>query len=371
VKLRYLALALVLLFSGIAAGQKPSKKSLLGKAASTNKKASTIRKQLRATKRQAGYVMSDIRKADGQLEGARDRLSATQRSLSAARKQQATTADDLKMAIQSLANKKTAAAKRLRALYMQGSRTPIDAYLTNDSFSDAVDREYAVKRIAEQDGRVLVELREARDEVARQKLAKDRLVAQVSALKGRQTAEKAALDRHVAVKRGLLAELRSTQADLQDELDALAKESAAIEAELRKYYSQPSKTPIYRGAYALPVAGRISSTFGFRRHPILKRRKLHTGVDISAPAGTPIRAAGSGKVIYSSYRGGYGNCIIIDHGGGVATLYGHCSRLYAGVGRNVDRGDVIAAVGSTGFSTGPHCHWELRINGTPVNPLGR
>src|SRR5205085_9869992 len=98
---------------------------------------------------------------------------------------------------------------------------------------------------------------------------------------------------------------------------------------------------------------------------------LHTGVDLAAPTGTPIHAAGDGRVIFSGYRGGYGNCIIIDHGGGTATLYGHCSRLYAGVGRTVRAGDVIAAVGSTGFSTGPHCHFEVRINGRPVNPLGR
>ena len=125
----------------------------------------------------------------------------------------------------------------------------------------------------------------------------------------------------------------------------------------------------FRGGLMMPVRGRFSSRFGFRRHPITGVYKLHTGLDISASTGTPIRAAADGVVIFSRRMKAYGNAVVISHGGSVSTLYGHCSRLLVSVGQEVKKGQIIALVGSTGYSTGPHCHFEKRINGTPVNPM--
>jgi murein DD-endopeptidase MepM/ murein hydrolase activator NlpD len=124
----------------------------------------------------------------------------------------------------------------------------------------------------------------------------------------------------------------------------------------------------FNGNFLRPVGGRITSGFGYRVHPILKVRKFHTGVDIGAASGTPIKAAADGIIIHAARWGGYGNCIIIDHGQGTATLYAHCSRLAASRGQAVNQGQVIGYVGSTGLSTGPHLHFEVRRNGTPVNP---
>ena len=104
-------------------------------------------------------------------------------------------------------------------------------------------------------------------------------------------------------------------------------------------------------------------------HPILHYRRMHTGVDIAAPRGTPIRAAAKGMVVYAGWRGGYGKCVIIDHGSGVATLYAHMSRISVSRGQIVNRGAVIGTVGSTGLATGPHLHFEVRKFGRPVNPL--
>jgi murein DD-endopeptidase MepM/ murein hydrolase activator NlpD len=98
---------------------------------------------------------------------------------------------------------------------------------------------------------------------------------------------------------------------------------------------------------------------------------MHDGVDIAAPSGTPIHAAADGQVISTSYMRGYGNVVILDHGGGVSTVYAHASRIYCTAGQQVHRGDVIAAVGATGLATGPHCHFEVRIGGHAVNPMGR
>ncbi|MEE8602693.1 murein hydrolase activator EnvC family protein [Euzebya tangerina] len=124
------------------------------------------------------------------------------------------------------------------------------------------------------------------------------------------------------------------------------------------------------GRFILPVGGRISSEFGYRVHPISGSTRLHAGMDIAAGTGTPIGAAGSGTVIFTGWRGGYGNTVIVDHGGGITTLYAHQSRIGASVGQSVSTGQVIGYVGSTGYSTGPHLHWEVRVGGSPTNPRG-
>lgn len=148
-----------------------------------------------------------------------------------------------------------------------------------------------------------------------------------------------------------------------------AANAAALEAEARRAAAAYSPKPSKPGGMVLPTRGRFTSPFGYRIHPISRVRKLHTGQDIGAPSGTPIVAAKNGRVSFAGRRGGYGNCIIIDHGGGVATLYAHQSRLAVGAGTQVSQGQVIGYVGSTGASTGPHLHWEVRINGSPVNPI--
>lgn len=117
-----------------------------------------------------------------------------------------------------------------------------------------------------------------------------------------------------------------------------------------------------------PVSGTITSGFGMRNHPILGGRRAHKGLDIAAPTGTEIFAPGRGTVVFSGRKNGYGNTVIVDHGYGYTTLYGHCSKLLVEEGATVSRGDVIALVGSTGRSTGPHLHYEVRINGEHMNP---
>ena len=121
--------------------------------------------------------------------------------------------------------------------------------------------------------------------------------------------------------------------------------------------------------YNWPLVGRLSSGFGFRVHPIFGTRRMHTGLDIGGTAGEPIYAAKAGTVIFAGWRGGYGNAVVIDHGGGFSTLYAHQSQTGVPVGQEVALGDVVGYVGSTGWSTGPHLHYELRLNGSPIDPL--
>lgn len=122
------------------------------------------------------------------------------------------------------------------------------------------------------------------------------------------------------------------------------------------------------GSFLMPVDGTVTSGFGSRSNPMGAGTEFHPGIDIAAGEGTPIRAASSGRVIAAGPEGGYGNVVVVDNGNGVTTRYGHCSQIFSRVGQTVDAGSVIAAVGSTGRSTGPHVHFEVRVNDKPIDP---
>ncbi len=163
-----------------------------------------------------------------------------------------------------------------------------------------------------------------------------------------------------------LAELDAEIDHFDNEISALAREEASIKAAI---YAASSPTPSSPGKLVRPVPGAVSSGFGKRVHPISGGIKMHNGVDMNAAHGQPIVAAGAGTVILSGVKGGYGNTVMIDHGGGMVTLYAHQSKLGVSVGEQVSAGQVIGWIGSTGNSTGPHLHFEVRINGTPRNPV--
>jgi murein DD-endopeptidase MepM/ murein hydrolase activator NlpD len=167
-----------------------------------------------------------------------------------------------------------------------------------------------------------------------------------------------------------LEEIESDRELAERQQKEMEAQSAAITASIRSLTRSGSGYGgKWSGSFARPCGGPIMSRFGYRVHPISGVRKMHTGVDIGAGYGTSVKAAGTGKVIQTGWFGGYGNCVIIDHGGGRCTLYGHMSSITCSSGSNIKQGEEVGKVGSTGYSTGPHLHFEVRINGTPVNPL--
>lgn len=176
----------------------------------------------------------------------------------------------------------------------------------------------------------------------------------------------AVVETEVANAAALLAAIEAEIAEIDDEISGLEADARAIQDEINRLARSDGSNP---GILNWPVSGSVSSGFGYRIHPISGARKLHTGLDISAGSGTTIYAAGPGTVILASWYGGYGNTVIVDHGGGLTTLYAHQSSMNVSVGTIVSSQSVVGYVGSTGYSTGPHLHFETREWGVPVNPM--
>jgi murein DD-endopeptidase MepM/ murein hydrolase activator NlpD len=247
--------------------------------------------------------------------------------------------------------------------------------------TDAARLSQIVKGVSQQDNDAYTALIDTQDKLARDEVAltaaRDRArkraadaavaVAAVAQLKKDQEAAKAVLDQRIADLTSEADALAAEQSQLED---LIAQRQAALEAARRARAAAGDalgRLPkvgvgVSPSGFVWPLDGVVTSGFGPRWG------RMHTGIDIAAPAGTPIHAAKAGEVIYAGWINGYGNTVIVDHGDGVATLYGHQSRLGSAEGQQLNQGDVLGFVGSTGHSTGNHCHFEIRINTKPVNP---
>ncbi|MDJ0925324.1 MAG: M23 family metallopeptidase, partial [Acidimicrobiia bacterium] len=216
-----------------------------------------------------------------------------------------------------------------------------------------------------QEERQQVRIRAEEADVADQVDLLEQLESELAGLVADQ-ADKAAV---VAVELADLADqldrIDFSIAQFADELDGLEQEQARVERLIEEEASKEGTAP---GVLVRPVPGAMTSPFGMRIHPILGYARMHTGIDMSAPHGQEIRAGGSGRVILAGAYGGYGNTVIIDHGGGMTTLYAHQSQFNVVYGQDVAAGEVVGYVGTSGLSTGAHLHFEVRLFGTPVNP---
>ncbi len=262
---------------------------------------------------------------------------------------------------------------RAELLLERGSVSYLEILIKADSFEDFLTRAALVQEIAEYDNAKLKTLREYAEQV---KLLKEELEderAAVVALKADADAKMASLEAKRAESQAIIDSISGDIAEFEKALAAQERAEAAARAEIARLTSgsSSSSTPYSGGAFAWPsTSSYITSSYGTRTHPITGKVKTHTGLDIGAAHGTDIYAAADGTVLISGWNtGGYGNYVVIDHGGGLTTLYAHCSSLVVSAGQKVTRGQVIAKCGSTGMSTGPHLHFEVLKNGSHTNPM--
>ena len=263
--------------------------------------------------------------------------------------------------------------ERFRIMCEQGDVSYIEMLLSAKSFSDFVDKAEIMKEISEYDKKVFDEMESARQsiEASRDEIAKLKETQETSA--NNLKSQKQELAKKQQQQADYIKGLESDAAAYQKIIDAEEKAQASLKAQVASALSTTTRGKAYVGGEFLwptPSCYTVTSSFSPRRkNPVSGVYKAHTGTDIGARYGADILAANSGTVTLAGWNSGYGNCVIIDHGGGKATLYGHMSAYSVSKGQTVSKGQKIGSVGSTGNSTGPHLHFEILINGTAVNPM--
>ena len=279
--------------------------------------------------------------------------------------------DKLKVLNKDFVVKRDQLAKRVRDIYINGQINYLDVLFGAKDFQDFFTRMDLLKRVIQQDYDLVqvvfaekTAIETSQKELEKDKTAKEKLVA--SAADRKKEAEK-----KQAAKQAIIDKMetdRATQERIINENLAASKE---VEQMIRNSRYQPA-SPALSGGGALnwPLGGPITSPFGWRVHPITGASRFHSGIDIGGDYGDTIHAAGAGIVSYAGWISGYGYAVIIDHGSGISTLYGHNQALLVSEGQSVSQGQAIAECGSTGNSTGPHCHFEVRVDGEPVDPMG-
>lgn len=261
--------------------------------------------------------------------------------------------------------------KRLRDIYENGQVNYLDVLLGSTDFRDFASRMYLLQRVIRRDFNLIDKLQTQKEALEHQKAILDDNKRELDAIHAEAAAEQKIIAQKTVERQALYEQALAEKAKLDAEYEELQRNSQEITAMIQRMEEEGRLAAQAHGTgqFMWPVNGEITSPFGWRVHPIWGTQIFHAGLDIGADYGEPVHAADSGTVVYAGWMGGYGNAVMIDHGGGLVTLYGHNSSITVSEGQQVGKGETIALAGSTGNSTGPHCHFEVRIHGEVTSPL--
>jgi len=268
-------------------------------------------------------------------------------------------------------NQRNALQSRIVAMYEAGDIYYLDVLLKSNSFSEFISNYYLIGEIARQDNELLESIQEQKDQIEEIKNTLTNKQEELKKTKDDKEKIAISLENSKTIKNSYIAKLTDDEKAMQDKVDKYTAELNSLDTQITALTTILVGEDYVGGEFMWPAPGysTITSYFGMRYHPVLQVYSTHKGTDIAVPMGSYVVASNDGVVISSSYVTGYGNMIMIDHGGGISTLYAHGSELIAKLGDKVKKGDLIMKSGSTGWSTGPHLHFEVRLNGTPVDSL--
>ena len=353
-------------------------RAAIGEASSEEAAALAELGEVRARRQE---LDAQVRALDAQIGEARARAGAARAERDRAAAEYRALGDEIAETEAEMAETKAAFDEATAAMYRgsgSGSTGPALLFELNPEDIGAAQRYLSdTSRQHMEDARRYIRLKDRlerqQDELDEQRRVADDLAedaereqARLAGLRGQQDEARQAVRAEEDREAAVLASITARKDQFSAELSQLEADSRRIQEQLQGGGSGGSAP----GQLLRPVTAPITSSFGPRVHPIFGTVRVHTGIDFGAASGTPIKAAGSGIVVTAGVMGGYGNVVVIDHGGGLATLYAHQSSLAVGYGTHVSASQVVGYVGSTGQSTGPHLHWEVRVNGTPVDPMG-
>lgn len=365
-------LAMVIMFSGVVLATNLN--TLKDQLDQNNKDLKDKQGQVTEIKNEQKTLLSQIANLGTQINKLETQIKALNNQINTCDAEIALTEEEIAEKEAEMEKQYNLLKTRIVAMYESGNISMIDVLLGADSISDFLSKYYMMNEVSNFDNNLLNKMNIQKEEIAKLKSCLEEKKGMLEKNRNDVRTKNTELASSKKVLSTKNTELENDKKALEESIDAILEESQKLTAEIIKLQG----TSKYAGgemAWPLPGFSTITSSYGMRMHPTLKVYKLHTGVDISGANsyGKAIVAANSGKVIAAKYNVAYGNMIIIDHGGGITTLYGHASKLVVKTGDIVTRGQIIAYVGTTGYSTGPHLHFEVRktVNGQvqTVDPM--
>ncbi len=338
------------------------------------KQQQNLQNQIKDTKNDLKNTTIEKNKQLNQLNQINSNIDAAQNTIDSLAASITETENNIAAAENEIANKQrdydgrmAIFCNRLKEMYEYGDMNYVDVLFQSSDFSDFLTRFEYLRYVADNDNKLLEEVVALRTSLEEQKNSLETQKTSLEAQKKQHEEKVAQLELASLEKEALVSQIKEDENSLYAMLDAMEEESDRIASNIAALQTSSGTAPAAL-MWPAPSSRYITSPYGPRTHPITKKQSIHTGIDIGAKYGTNILAAASGKVIVSTYNSSYGNYVVVDHGGGMSTLYAHMSKRSVGVGDNVSAGQVLGLVGSTGMSTGAHLHFEVRINGKHTKP---
>ena len=361
-------LVMILVLSFWTAGLGFASNSNQDKLDEIKDKIDDVENQLSAGKKESKSLASEIEALERQINAKEKELDKIQANISATRSKIGTAQEEMKQVQEDMVEQNDNMNQRLRAMYKNGNTGMLEVLLGSEDLSSLVSNIDMVSRIYDSDTEVLETMQETYNKIEEQKKQLEAMNVELKAQEAQAKAKQDEMEADQSVIQSKKSAVDKDNKELEKMLDEFQAEADALVKEIQGLQSTGTKYTGGKMTWPAPGYTRITSEYGNRIHPVLKTKKFHAGMDIGVPSGNKIVAAAGGTVIKAAYSGSYGNMVMIDHGGGIVTLYAHNTKLLVKKGDKVSAGQQIAVSGATGRVTGPHLHFEVRVNGNYVNP---
>ena len=337
------------------------------------KKTQEAEKAVKAAEERKNTAVKEYEALDRQIEETENEISIIEKQMEQTKTDLAQKEEELIKAEEEYKNYEEIFIKRARAMYESGNLAYIEILFAAQSFSDLLSKMEVVTQLVEYDGAILDNLRDTKQKIEESKKEIEEILKRQEENHTALNSRASTLEENLQKKQDMI---KSLEKDVE-KYKAVFESAERAEAEMIRrnqsalsYSANPIKYTGGKFMWPVPASQRITSYYGNRIHPVYKTKRFHSGIDIGVGYGANILAAADGTVTLAETNGGYGKCIIINHGSGLTSLYGHNSSLLVSKGDKVTKGQIIAKAGSTGVSTGPHLHFEVRVNGSTTDPLG-
>jgi len=351
-----------------------SKAALDQKLGKVKKSKQALVYKIHLKKEQERTELGKLAVVQSKLEDAQDKLNDNKIKLFDAQTDLKATVHRLAVTKSNLLRHQELLRRRVVEIYEGDDLSYADVVLGSTNMWTFLTRAYYLQRILNQDSTLIDEISEEKKSIERLKEKQAQRVAEIDSRQRQLVGERDAVQSAADAKEQQISAIEHDKAAMERALAEMEAEEQAIEEQIRSLQSTPAGqkrlAKAFHGKFMCPVSGRVTCRFGYRIHPITGVYSFHTGMDLAVPSGTPVHAAADGTVVKAGWNRAYGYMVVIEHDGGYSTLYGHNSKLLVSVGDDVKQGDTIAKSGSTGFSTGPHVHYQVMKMGKPINPGG-